>query len=206
MQIQCMDRETKEIVQEKIYKEGWIRFLYETFIGKNIVHFVAKSPFLSKWYGRMQDRPRSKKKIRPFIQEFHVNAEEFIKKPEQFLSFNDFFTRKLKPSARPVDADPETVAMPADGRYRVLRAEHPFEVKGQRFSLEQFLSHKKIFDLFSKSDNYFCSSLPSRLSSLSFSRFWKSRASRTDLWASLLSQYLLRCDGDHPSIGKTKEN
>lgn len=149
MPIQCVDRETKEIVEEKIYKEAWIRFLYENPLGKRFVHWVAKSPFLSKWYGKMQDLPSSKKKILPFIQQFHLDEKEFTKNVNQFVSFNDFFTRKLKPSARPIDSDPKTVIMPADGRYRIVRSDHPFEIKGQKFSLERFLNHKKIFDLFS---------------------------------------------------------
>jgi len=35
--------------------------------------------------------------------------------PKQYKHFNDFFTRRLKASARPVDKDPETIVSPVDG-------------------------------------------------------------------------------------------
>jgi phosphatidylserine decarboxylase len=83
----------------------------------------------------MQKRPRSAKKVHPFIEAYGVDPTEFAEK--HFNSFNDFFIRKLIPSSRPIVAD--RVALPADARYLVYQEIDQFEVKGKEFNLEEFL-------------------------------------------------------------------
>ncbi len=67
-------------------------------------------------------------------------------RPESYACFNDFFTRALKPDARPVAADPDAVASPADGKIsqagyagdgRLLQA------KGRDYSLLQLLAGRE---------------------------------------------------------------
>jgi len=57
---------------------------------------------------------------RRFIQWFQKTynidlSDAQIQDPEEFRSFNHFFTRALQPQARPIDADPHSIACPADG-------------------------------------------------------------------------------------------
>lgn len=61
---------------------------------------------------------------------------------ESYVHFNAFFTRRLKPGARPLDADPSAVLCPADGRISqsgVIRAGRIFQAKGQAFSAAELL-------------------------------------------------------------------
>lgn len=54
--------------------------------------------------------------IRRFIPMFRVNmAEALEENPANYASFNDFFTRKLKPEARPLAEGEDTLLCPADG-------------------------------------------------------------------------------------------
>ena len=54
--------------------------------------------------------------IRRFIPRFGVNmAEALEENPANYASFNDFFTRKLKPDARPLASENDAVLCPADG-------------------------------------------------------------------------------------------
>ncbi|HET9190124.1 MAG TPA: phosphatidylserine decarboxylase, partial [Rudaea sp.] len=56
--------------------------------------------------------------------------------PFAYPSFNAFFTRALKPDARPVAADERVIACPADGRISQLgsiRDERIFQAKGQDY-------------------------------------------------------------------------
>ncbi|TXR54980.1 phosphatidylserine decarboxylase [Reinekea thalattae] len=54
--------------------------------------------------------------IRLFSKRFKVSlAEAEISNLEQFANFNDFFTRALKPEARPIDARANQWVSPADG-------------------------------------------------------------------------------------------
>jgi phosphatidylserine decarboxylase len=82
--------------------------------------------------------------IRSFLRHFAVDMTEAVE-PDPFAhpTFNAFFTRALKPSARNVDANPRAVVSPVDGtvsqagsidEHRVLQA------KGHCFSLDALLA------------------------------------------------------------------
>ena len=56
----------------------------------------------------------------------------------QYACFNDFFTRALKPGARPLAPEPDSILCPADGTISQLgKIEHGriFQAKGQSFSV-----------------------------------------------------------------------
>lgn len=54
--------------------------------------------------------------IRQFIRAYQIDLDDPISSsPEDFASFNDFFTRRLKPEARPIAASANTIVSPADG-------------------------------------------------------------------------------------------
>jgi phosphatidylserine decarboxylase len=54
--------------------------------------------------------------IRMFLNRYPVDlAEAAQPEPGAYASFNDFFTRRLKPGVRPLDPDPRTLICPADG-------------------------------------------------------------------------------------------
>ena len=90
-------------------------------------------------------RRGSAERVKPFIANYGLDAGEFAKPPEDFISFNDFFSRELKPAARPVAAagDPRVAVLPADGRHLVFPEADlaaGFYVKGSKFSLASLLS------------------------------------------------------------------
>ena len=145
--IDYIDRKTGERCREKVYKGSYLRFLY----GKKgwgrifspfLLPLVAVSPLFSRLYGYMQRLSISKRKVKPFIEKFHVDLSEFVEDPATFSSFNDFFIRKLKPEARPIDRAPDTAIIPADGRYLFIpniERSDGFLVKGKKFDLHKFL-------------------------------------------------------------------
>ncbi len=54
--------------------------------------------------------------IRMFLGHYPVDLAEAARPdPGSYSSFNDFFTRRLKAGARPLDADPRSAICPADG-------------------------------------------------------------------------------------------
>ncbi len=54
--------------------------------------------------------------IRMFLGQYPVDLAEAARPdPGTYSSFNDFFTRRLKAGARPLDADPRSAICPADG-------------------------------------------------------------------------------------------
>lgn len=136
------DRYQQKTCTEQVYGEKWLRWTYGTLPGQVALTAVVKRLWFSRWYGWLMDRPSSREKIRPFIEEFGLDPEEFARAPEDFESFNAFFSRALKPEARPIDADPETVVFPADGRHLCVPDLSQCDgllVKGEMFHLNQLL-------------------------------------------------------------------
>lgn len=74
-----------------------------------------------------------------FVKRYGVDMREAEQTdPLAFACFNDFFTRALKPGARPLAPEPDSILCPADGTISQLgKIEHGriFQAKGQSFSV-----------------------------------------------------------------------
>ena len=81
--------------------------------------------------------------IRRFIRRYGVNMDEAeCSDPQDYPSFNAFFTRALKPGRRPIDPDTSAIVCPADGVISAAGAitgERLFQAKGKYFSLTALL-------------------------------------------------------------------
>jgi len=140
--IQFHNRYTGELETESIYGEGFLRFIYENPLGTVALTAVVKRAWFSHYYGHRMDKPKSREKILPFIDEFDVDPEEFLDPADSFKTFNEFFYRKLKPSARPIDAGNDVATFPADGRHLGipdLSKTDGIFAKGQTLALSELL-------------------------------------------------------------------
>ncbi|GAA5484123.1 phosphatidylserine decarboxylase [Haloferula sargassicola] len=140
-EIEFFNRHTGATETEKVYGEGFLRFVYEHPLGTLPLHGMIKRAGFSKWYGQRMDQPASREKIEPFIRDYELDPADFADPIGSFRSFNEFFYRKLKPEARPIDPAARAV-FPADGRHlgfpRISDID-AFFVKGQRFDLRGLL-------------------------------------------------------------------
>ncbi|NKC00243.1 MAG: phosphatidylserine decarboxylase [Pseudomonadales bacterium] len=77
--------------------------------------------------------------IENFARVYDVNMSEAVNDDlAAYPSFNDFFTRALKPGVRPVDSDPLAVVSPADGcisQIGQIEGETLLQAKGHRYSV-----------------------------------------------------------------------
>ena len=77
------------------------------------------------------------------IRKFGVDMDEARESdPTHYRTFNEFFTRELKPGARVADPDPSTLLMPADGKVSQvgrITAGAIFQAKGHSFTAAQLL-------------------------------------------------------------------
>jgi phosphatidylserine decarboxylase len=84
--------------------------------------------------------------IQLVVRKFNVDmAEAADPVPTNYLHFNAFFTRELKPGARTADADPSTLLMPADGKVSQagrIEAGRIFQAKGQSFTAAELLGNE----------------------------------------------------------------
>lgn len=82
--------------------------------------------------------------IRTFVKLFDVDLDEVdAEVPQEFRTFNDFFTRRLAEGARPVDPDPDSIVSPVDGTVSQagrLRADVILQAKGLDYTLDELLA------------------------------------------------------------------
>ena len=142
--IKYIERTTGEVKIEKVAGEFWLSWLYNNPLGKLSLHALVKRKMVSEWYGKKMDSPKSAKKILPFVDEFNIDLS--IAQKQEFESFNDFFYRKLKPEARPINLDSNVVISPADGKVLVYQniSNQDFIVKGYRLNLKEFLQNDEL--------------------------------------------------------------
>ena len=103
---------------------------------------AVKRLWFSRWYGWRMDQPKSREKVQAFIDTYGVDPAEFADPVETYATFNEFFYRRLKPEARPVDPDPNVAVFPADGRHLAIEnvdVADQFYIKGQSFDLAKFI-------------------------------------------------------------------
>ncbi|MFT4176098.1 MAG: archaetidylserine decarboxylase [Luteolibacter sp.] len=147
--IQYFNRHSGVMETEQVYGEGFLQWTYGNPVGKIALDAFVKRPFFSNWYGRKMSTPQSASRIQPFIRTYGLDPGEFADSPESYRSFNEFFYRKLKPEARPVDADPDSVVFPADGRHLGFEKASDIQgvfVKGQKFDLAELLGSASLAD------------------------------------------------------------
>ena len=135
--VEYIDRKTGEKVAESVMGDGALRFAYETLAGRTLWPVLFGSKLISAYMGRRYDSRSSRKDIAKLVAIPGCVAEEAEKPWTAYESFNEFFTRHLKPGARPVG---EGLVSPADGRLRLYLnadADRPFPLKGATKSLRE---------------------------------------------------------------------
>ena len=133
--VEYIDRATGEKVVEAVLGDKALRFAYETLLGRTLWCVLFGSRRVSAWLGRRYDRPESRGRIAALTSLPGCRWEEAAKPVSEYESFNAFFTRRLKPGARPLG---EGLTSPADGRVRLYLdadADSPFPLKGATRSL-----------------------------------------------------------------------
>jgi phosphatidylserine decarboxylase len=82
--------------------------------------------------------------LRIFLSGYTLNMAEAVQSdPFAYRSFNDFFTRALRPGARPIDADDNTIVSPVDGTVSQcgqLEDNLLLQAKGHHYSLQDLLA------------------------------------------------------------------
>ncbi|KAI0706958.1 phosphatidylserine decarboxylase-domain-containing protein [Earliella scabrosa] len=141
------NRMTGQLEEEKmqVYVRLGIRLLYKGWKSRMEgarARRLLKS--LSIKQGIKYDDPESANDIPAFIAFHKLNVDEILDPLDSFKSFNEFFYRKLKPGARPVEApeDPYRLVSGADCRLMVFETVHEATrlwIKGRDFSVGRLL-------------------------------------------------------------------
>ena len=92
---------------------GFLSFLYTTPVGRGLLSILV-SPAVSQAAGKVMNSGVSSLAVPGFIKSHDIDVSELEK--TSFSSYNDFFTRKLKPGARPFEASNEALISPCDAK------------------------------------------------------------------------------------------
>ncbi|MCW8826377.1 MAG: archaetidylserine decarboxylase [Gammaproteobacteria bacterium] len=81
--------------------------------------------------------------IRGFSALFDIDmTDAVLKNPEDFATFNAFFTRALKPESRPIDPSLESIVSPVDGtisQMTLIQQGEIFQAKGHQYTVSELL-------------------------------------------------------------------
>lgn len=167
--VEYFNRHTGHVEVEAIFGEAALRWAYEKPLGRLTNWAFARRAWLARLYGAWMSSPATRDKIPLFIEKFGLDPVEFAKRPEEFTSFNDFFIRKLKPGARPLEGGADTVTFGADGRHLgfqdASQADGVF-VKGQKWDIAAFLGDAELARIYARG-----SLVLSRLCPVDYHRF-----------------------------------
>lgn len=144
--ITYFNRHSGKLENEQVYGEGFLKWAYGNPLGKLALYSFVKRAWFSKYYGYRMSHPSTQKKIAPFIKEYGLDVSEFLEAPESFSHFNSFFSRKLKPEARPINSNPDNAIFPADGRHLGFQKASEIRgvfIKGQSFDLPALLGDEE---------------------------------------------------------------
>lgn len=134
-----VERATGTLVTESVMGSGALSFAYETLLGRTLWPVLFGSKLVSACLGKYYDSRLSRKAIASLASIPGCVPDEAEKPLGAYPSFNAFFTRRLKPGARPLGAG---FVSPCDARLRLflnVSANDPFPVKGAVRTLSDVL-------------------------------------------------------------------
>ena len=124
-----------------------LRFLYGTAAGRLLLRPLT-APGLSRAVGRWMDSGSSRVLIDRFVRKNGIDLSDYL--PEDYASFNAFFTRRIRPELRPIDPSPDALIAPCDGLLTAYRIapDAAFAIKGSRYTVRDLLGGNAAADSF----------------------------------------------------------
>ncbi|MBA2405856.1 MAG: phosphatidylserine decarboxylase [Bdellovibrionales bacterium] len=156
-EIKYFNRMTGKNEIEKVYGDWFINFLYRSVAGKKVGSAFTNKLF-SKAYGAFQDLPSSHRKVKPFIEKFHIPIHDYepgsrpsLDSSDSYRSFNEFFIRKFKLGKRSFVSEPDRMAAFAEARYvgfDSIDEKSVYPVKGHYLLAKDLVGNDQISKIF----------------------------------------------------------
>lgn len=115
-----------------------LKNMYSSIWGRLFLRFLS-FPIFSKIGGWFLNTSFSKRYIEKFVKTNNIDLS--ICEKQDFKSYNDFFTRKFIPSARPIDMTANHLISPCDSKLIVcpINSSGVFEIKDTLYTLDHLL-------------------------------------------------------------------
>lgn len=143
------DRKQDREVEELVYGEGGVRFMYASSFGRGLGELLLSRRWFSQLYGWLQSTRWSGRKVAPFISRYSIPMDEY--EPGPFRTFNEFFVRRFADGARPWAQQPDVMPAFAEARYLAwasIRDDQTFPVKGRDLTAAALMGNAELAQQF----------------------------------------------------------
>ena len=131
------------VIQPSSSQDRMLAALYGSVWGRMLLRPLV-SPLVSKVAGAFLSSRLSVGLIRPFIRKNGIDMEPFEK--TVYRSYNEFFSRKIRPEMRPIEQDPRCLIAPCDSKLTVLpiSGECVFTLKHTLYTVASLLKNEEL--------------------------------------------------------------
>lgn len=139
------DRAQNREIEEQVYGEGGVKFMYVNPFGRGLGEVLLSRRWFSQAYGWLQSTKWSGRKVADFIEKYRIPMDEY--EPGPFPTFNAFFVRKFREGARPWAREANVMAAFAEARYLAwtsIEDDQTFPVKGHHLSAAALLENDEL--------------------------------------------------------------
>ena len=125
-------------IKESSAQDKLLSFLYTTVPGRLLLKPLVH-PLVSIIAGKFLSTPLSTNLIPSFLKNSNIDLDEYI--PTTYTSFNDFFSRKIRPENRPVCTEKNILISPCDCRATVypINDNSIFTIKNRNYTIASLL-------------------------------------------------------------------
>ncbi|MDE7389637.1 MAG: phosphatidylserine decarboxylase [Lachnospiraceae bacterium] len=140
--MECKNRKG-EIIKINTSQSGILSFFYNTAVGRCVLKPLVQ-PWVSKLGGKVLSTRLSSLAVPSFIKNNGIDMTEY--EDRRYLSYNDFFTRRIKKDARLIDMTPNHLIAPCDSKLTVygIKEDSRFFVKNTEYSLNDLLKDEQL--------------------------------------------------------------
>lgn len=136
------DRQGNEY-EQTTKQDKFLADVYASSVSRALMKFLC-NPLFSKLGRVLLDSKRSTFAVTPFAEKNNIDMSEYEYK--DYRSFNDFFTRKIKPGRRFITNDDSILISPSDGKVSAYEITNSsvFVVKNSVYSVPSLLRDSKL--------------------------------------------------------------
>ncbi len=140
------DRTGKQVTKV-VSGEKALGYLYNTRTGRTVLKLITRRS-VSKVTGKILNSRVSKLGIKKFVKKNNINVCEYEER--KYRSYNDFFTRKIKPGRRMICMAKSALICPCDGKLSVydIKDESVFHIKDSVYTVSDLIENKSLADEF----------------------------------------------------------
>lgn len=117
--------------------------IYTSPIGRTLIKPFT-TPAFSRVMGALLSTRLSTCLIVPFVKKHNIQMKDY--KSKYYQSYNDFFSREIKPEKRPIDGEVVSMISPADGKLSVypISEDLHIKIKHTTYSIASLLKSEKL--------------------------------------------------------------